>query len=331
MYHSRWKGNHFNAGFCYGNRLHENNKIINFESKLTSEKIKYAKKVFDIYNQYYPEIIEEIKGFSEGQRKDFFKVFAFLVSMYVFTYNNFCSLFAIKNDDDIILARNSDFFIEIEKLTDSAFYKLDTGFSFVGNTTAMIQMEDGINEKGLSCGLTFVYPTVKDIGFNAGFLVRYILEKCETAEQVAYFLEKIPVGSSQNIIVIDRFGKIVTAELNCNKKNISINSKNNIVSYRTNHFVSKDMIKYKYIGEDDVFSHKRYKTFELQKYSKYGIDDIFNLFKGKYGFMCQYDRKKNFDTIWSSVYDIKNKAIYRCEGNPRRKKYNLDKRMRFSY
>ena len=40
------------------------------------------------------------------------------------------------------------------------------------------------------------------------------------------------------------------------------------------------------------------------------------------------NRKNGFDTIWSSVYDIKNKVIYRCEGNPYRKKYQIDKRMR---
>ena len=47
--------------------------------------IDYAEQVFDIYNEYYPEIIEEIKGFAEGQHTDFKIVFAFLVTMYIFT------------------------------------------------------------------------------------------------------------------------------------------------------------------------------------------------------------------------------------------------------
>ena len=55
-----------------------------------------------------------------------------------------------------------------------------------------------------------------------------------------------------------------------------------------------------------------------------------NLLSGKYGFLCQYDRKNlNIDTIWSSIYSIKNKTVYRTEGNPSRKKYNEDKRLIF--
>lgn len=52
---------------------------------------------------------------------------------------------------------------------------------------------------------------------------------------------------------------------------------------------------------------------------------------GKHGFMCQYDRKKGADTVWSVVYDLKNKKIYRVEGNPSRKKYKEDKRFKFLY
>ena len=34
---------------------------------------------------------------------------------------------------------------------------------------------------------------------------------------------------------------------------------------------------------------------------------VFEILSGKYGFMCQYDRKKGADTVWSVVYDLKNK------------------------
>ena len=50
---------------------------------------------------------------------------------------------------------------------------------------------------------------------------------------------------------------------------------------------------------------------------------------GKYGFMCQYDRKKDADTVWSVIYDIKNNEIYRVEGKPGRKIFKMDTRFRF--
>lgn len=54
-----------------------------------------------------------------------------------------------------------------------------------------------------------------------------------------------------------------------------------------------------------------------------------DLLGGKFGFMCQYDRKKNADTVWSVIYDLSEKRIYRVEGNPGRKVYKEDLRFKF--
>lgn len=45
--------------------------------------------------------------------------------------------------------------------------------------------------------------------------------------------------------------------------------------------------------------------------------------------MCQYDRNLGVDTVWSVIYDVKNKRIFRVEGNPSRKKFVEDSRMKF--
>ncbi len=75
------------------------------------------------------------------------------------------------------------------KLCDSAYYKLNNVYSFVGNTTAWTEMEDGVNEHGLAVGLTFIYPIKIKPGFNAGMLVRYILEKCKTTDEAILALK----------------------------------------------------------------------------------------------------------------------------------------------
>lgn len=54
-----------------------------------------------------------------------------------------------------------------------------------------------------------------------------------------------------------------------------------------------------------------------------------DILSGKHGFMCQYERNKGADTVWSVIYDIKNKKIFRVEGNPSRKKFVEDTRMKF--
>ena len=56
-----------------------------------------------------------------------------------------------------------------------------------------------------------------------------------------------------------------------------------------------------------------------------GITDTLNI---DYGFMCQYEKGLNFETIWSSVFDLDTLDIYRAEGDPRRKKYISDERLK---
>ena len=51
-------------------------------------------------------------------------------------------------------------------------------------------------------------------------------------------------------------------------------------------------------------------------------------FKGNKGFMCQYDKSLNFETIWSSTFDLDSLTIYRSEGNPRKCKYVKDERLK---
>ena len=89
-----------------------------------------------------------------------------------------------------------------------------------GNTTAFVQMEDGMNERGLAAGLTFVYPKVRAAGLNAGMLVRLLLEKCTAAEEALALLEKVPCASQHTVTVADGGGNIFVAECSPRKLHV---------------------------------------------------------------------------------------------------------------
>ena len=293
MYHGRFKGNHYNAGYKWGNLLYKNNKIISKQHtfKITEERRNFVKDCLPIYKKHYPEILEEIKGIADGQHDSYDNLCTFLLSMYCFEFDNHCTCFAFKDKNNIIFGRNSDFLVELEKLYMNCLYDLDNVYSFNGNTTAFVEMEDGINEYGLSVGLTFIYPTIIKAGFNAGLLVRYLLEKCRTTNEAIQTLKQIPIASQQTLTIADNTGNIAVVE--CNAENVEVIKAN----------------------EKDNFS------FDLAK----------DILSGKYGFMCQYDRKTNADTVWSVIYDIKNKKVYRVEGNPSRKNFKEDLRLKLNY
>lgn len=86
-----------------------------------------------------------------------------------------------------------------------------------------------------------------------------------------------------------------------------------------NNFNSEKMRLYRNPKIDDWHSDERYQTarsaLECNK-GGYTVAFAQDVLSGKYGFMCQYDRKQNADTVWSVVYDLKRKQIWRVEGNP---------------
>ena len=78
-------------------------------------------------------------------------------------------------------------------------------------------------------------------------------------------------------------------------------------------------------------------TFLLPKTVKPGINGGFlirlileeckGLLSGKRGFLCQYEKKLHFETIWSAVYDLNSLSHEICEGNPAKSAFRSDTRL----
>jgi len=332
MYHEKFKKSHYEAGFHWGKRLYCHNQLISQQKTfiVNEERKAFAKQCIPLYAKYYPEILEEIKGIADGQDCSYEDLCTFLLSMYCFEFQNKCTCFAFCDEDHIFLCRNSDFLVALEKLYMNCIYQLHHVYAFQGNTTSFVEMEDGMNEKGLAVGLTFVYPDKRKPGLNAGMLVRYLLEKCQTTDQAIRQLQQLPIASSQTLTLADRFGNIAVIE--CDSENVVVikTKKDEKFVVTTNHFHSLNMKNNRNTDIDDWFSDERYRVAYhalKQLQTHFTKEDAQNILAGQYGFMCQYDRKMGADTVWSVIYDCLNKRIWRVEGNPSRKKFKEDIRM----
>jgi len=333
MYHGRFKGTHYEVGYKWGHLLLKLGKKIDYcpTFQLTKEKYAFASKCLEEYKKYFPEILEEIQGIADGNEVSVQTLHSILFCMYCFEFDNKCTCFAFSTDNEIIFARNSDFLVSLEKLYMNCIYHLKDSYSFNANTTAYVQMEDGVNEHGLAVGLTFVYPKIRKPGLNSGMLVRYLLEKCKTTKDAVTELHRLPIASAQTITIADKDGEIAVVE--CNPENIVVikPEQNEQFVATANNFNSPQMQPYRNPEIDDWRSIDRYQTaYKALKNNNenYSIQFAQSVLAGKYGFMCQYDRKKNADTVWSVVYDLKRKQIWRVEGNPSRKKFKEDVRMK---
>lgn len=329
MYHSRWKGSHYEAGLRYGTMLYKNKTNPMEHIPISTERKVFTQQCIPIYEEVYPEILQEIKGMADGLRVDYREIADFLFTMYCFVFDNKCSCFAFSDAGKTIFARNSDFATSVEKLCDSAYYNLDSAYSFIGNTTAWTEMEDGVNEHGLAAGLTFIYPIKIAAGLNAGMLVRYLLERCKTTNEAIRALQSLPIASPQTITLADQHGNMAVVECNCDKVIVLKPQSKYRFVFTTNHFVSPQMQVYQCDGVDNCYSHKRYETLaaSLKACREYSLAFAEDLLSGKKGFLCQYDRSQGLDTVWSSIYDLTNAKAYRAEGNPGRKKFKEDTRL----
>lgn len=332
MYHLRFQGTHYDIGLRWGTRLFGHGKLLleNVPFPITEERIEFAKKCRSYYEEWYPEILEEIRGIAEGQKEEGALFEAVLFGMYCMMPEQKCSCFAFREGEHVLLARNSDFLTELERLYMNCMYRFSgASYGFSGNTTAFAEMEDGVNEYGLAVGLTSVYPSVLGYGMNAGMLLRCGLEKCRNVEEFVQFLEKAPIASSQTFTAADRSGEAALIECNPEKMEVcSVDEKNHFVS-AVNAFNLPGMRKYRAEGIDDWRAGERYETIQVAfaRHKQEPFAFAADVLGGKYGFMCQYDRKTGKDTVWSVIYDVTGGKIYRCEGNPSRKRFLEDKRI----
>ena len=84
---------------------------------------------------------------------------------------------------------------------------------------------------------------------------------------------------------------------------------------------------------DNWRAPERYRTMESSLRGSgergFSVDEAKKLLSGGYGFLCQYDRAEGRDTVWSVIYDLRRRRIFRSEGNPMWCGYQEDTRFRF--
>ncbi len=156
-------------------------------------------------------------------------------------------------------------------------------------------------------------------------------EKCKTVDEVIESLNMLPIASQQTLTVMDNVGNFAVIECNCSHVEVIKPKKRDNFVIATNGFVSPKMTEYNNHDIDDWRSDERYSVaYNALKENKdhFSVELARDILSGKYGFMCQYERNKGADTVWSVIYDTKNKKIYRAEGNPSRKKFVEDTRMK---
>lgn len=317
---------------------------ITFPLHLDNFQLEHGKQSEEILRKFFPEVCEEMKGVSDTIGADYLQFASWMLCMGCCMYNlednvpvevRGCTAFAYSKDGKLMYGRNNDLPPYLRDGCKSEIYAPENGNRFHITTSSFINGEEGLNEHGLAVAMTFVMTGLKKIqaGFNSCFIVRYLLEKANTTEQAITLLSDLPIASNCNILLADKGGRMAVAECTPTVKNIREAEKfdDGKIVCTVNSFISEQMKPYDDANGNDYDSCKRYKvvmdSFSSGLLRGDYVETTKQLLRGGYGFMCQYDNEPDFETVWSSIFDLRSLAIYRAEGDPRKKKFVSDNRL----
>jgi predicted choloylglycine hydrolase len=318
---------------------------VQFPIRLDSFQTEHGKECGKLLSRHFPEAAEEIRGITDTIGYDNALFTAWMMCMGSCLYDiddencvevRGCTAFSFTHNGKIYHGRDNDLPPFLRDISKSVYYQPQNGYRFILNTSSFINGEEGMNEWGLVAAMTFVLPKLDEIkpGLNAIFLVRYILEKCKTVDEGIRALSELPIASNCNIILTDKSGKMIVAECHPSKINLrypETRKTGETFIITVNHFTSEEMWQYDASDRNAYRSADRYQTAYnalLSMDCSDGIAYAKDILSGKHGFICQYAKHLNFDTIWSSVFDVSNQKIYRAEGNPAKAKFREDSRLR---
>ncbi|MDE7244919.1 MAG: acyl-CoA--6-aminopenicillanic acid acyltransferase [Oscillospiraceae bacterium] len=315
MHHYEFHGGPYEMGRQLGVRMRSAGERITEQIPfpVTSERLAFARSCIPFYETWYPAALAELRGLSDAQGVSFDTLAGVLLPMYCLTPAPHCSCFAVRTEEGrSLLGRNSDFLTALADNNASCRFRRDS-YTVWGNTTAFIELEDGVNNCGLAAGLTSVQPPAPPRpGLNAGLLLRLILETCCTTTEALTVLQDVPVASSHTFVLADRSGDIALAE--CCGTALAVRRRDYVCA--VNAFHLPEMQPFVSPPEDGWRSEERYET--LTRAHIKGVSDAIALLSGKKGFLCQYDPGFIGDTVWSVVYDLTGEKTYLSEGNPGR-------------
>jgi predicted choloylglycine hydrolase len=324
------EGTHYEMGQYYGAQLYERGfritqlPRIKTDAKVMAESQRAVKSAF-------PEILEEIRGFADGCKASYDQVAGFILSIGVTNSAPKCSCFAVKSVMTTYFARNHDYLKVLKRHTESSLIVPKGYNAFIGQSDVFIGREDGINEKGLAIGTTFVGGKISKPGINFILAVRCVLEKCGSVSDGVNVLRGMQFSTSQNFVLADQSGNMAVVEAGPEKIAVRYPEPGNSYIIATNNFRDPEMLPFE--KEDDrnwYHSLTRYDSIlgALQSPpSAVDMDYCEKILSGEHGFVCQYKWWGRIDTLWSVVADLRTLAIRRADGNPSRSKYQDDQRL----
>jgi predicted choloylglycine hydrolase len=330
MFHPAVRGSYHKMGYGYGSIVYKDGFRVLEQS---IEKLDFRRKSEGEVQRVFPEILEEVKGFSEACHASYEQTAAFIFSVGAFKVGPMCSAFAAVSDSDVVFGRNYDFFYSFKKYTESYLTCPKDGYWSLGHTDIFIGREDGVNEKGLAIAMTGVEGKSVKPGVSFCLALRGVLDKCATVDEAVKLLLNTHLSTSHNYLLADKEGNLAVVEASPDEKRVRRPENGDTFIVCTNHFVHPEMQDMEGLEEracSNWDSLPRYATIceaIKQQNRKISAENAQKILSNHSGYVCSHQDKIKLGTIWSVAATLKEPQIFRAEGHPCKTKYKQDLRL----
>jgi len=321
MFHPRLKGSYYEMGHKYGSILHRHG----FRLPLVQEKrLSLGLECRNEVKRFFPEILEEIRGFADACRLDYDQLASFILT--IGSDENQCSIFAVTDGVNVFMGRNYDMYYRFKDYLESYLTMPEKGYWSLGHTDIFVGREDGINEKGLAVAMSGIVTYITP-GIGFPIVIRYLLDKCATVKEGVKFLTEIPHFSTISYLLADVSGEMVVVEASPQRTVVRTPGEEGFI-VSTNHFVHSEMLDFRIYEPPD--SRIRYNTIASVLKNRAGElneDLLKSILSDHTGMVCSHIESIKLGTLWSLIANLNKLRIVRAEGPPCRTAYRQDSRL----
>jgi predicted choloylglycine hydrolase len=279
----------------------------------------------EITESVFPEIIDEVRGLSDGSGISFDPLCDFVLTHPQAIRGPGCTGFVICEDGETWIGRNYDWYYWVMEGAGSFLTEPVGAYKSLGQSEVLVGREDGVNEHGLGVAL-FGIPS----GFRAGVMfwisIRYILDKCRSVDEAVAFLEETPHHCAFNVLLADPSGRMAVVEVNPVMTRVRWAEDNFIVS--TNHLNHPDMRRFTVFEAPDSIVRYAKCMEELSKMCGVSEKSIQGVLSDHEGLVCSHIENMGLGTVWSTVTHLNSLCVWRAVGHPCSNPYVEDNRLR---
>ncbi|MDX8046618.1 C45 family peptidase [Gracilibacillus sp. S3-1-1] len=205
----QFRGSHYQFGYMQGKQLKDSYLVHNRNRQW---KVRIPRFRIDmeetkaIFQQFDSAVWEELEGLRDGLDWPMERVLLEFGGYRLQLQRSGCSIFVGKD----YMIRNYDYHPKTYDGRYVIYQPTDKGYATIGVSQRVTGRCDGMNEKGLALGYTFINRKRPGAGFVCHMVGRLILELCANVEEAVTLLKEMPHRGSFSYVLFDANSDVAT-------------------------------------------------------------------------------------------------------------------------